>query len=112
MEDRRKLTTNELTEITAAARMADKLAALVLENQRTVECILYRLEAMHWPENIFGEMENCISRRDYEKIEKMLVEWEQCTKADLPAAKETMKKTATLIRAFVEFFKKTNGMVK
>jgi len=110
-EERRKLTTNDLAEIAAAARMAEKLASLVLDNQREIEKMLHRLEAMHWPENIFGQMESSLDRRDYEEIECMLEKWRQCREDDLPLIIETMKETGAVIQAFVHFFKKTNGLI-
>lgn len=107
---KKKLTTAELTEISTAARMAELLAARVLEDQRNIAFMLAQIEAMTWPENILGQMQDYLERRDYEKIENMLREWEKFRQSDLPQVQEIMEKTATLIQGFVEFFKQTNGI--
>lgn len=108
---KRKLTTDQLTEIAAAARMAEKLAARVLEDQREIAILLAEVEAMTWPQNLFGQMEKSLERRDYEQIENMLSKWERWKQRDLPIIRGRMERTAALIQGFVEFFKATNGVV-
>jgi hypothetical protein len=108
---KRKLTTDQLTEIAAAARMAEKLAARVLDDQRSIAILVAEIEAFTWPENLFGRMGNSLERRDYDCIEKNLAAWEQWKKHELPIILRRMERTATLIRGFVEFFKGTNGVV-
>lgn len=109
MDEKRRFGTDELIELSAAARMAEKLAAHVLHVQREIAVILSGVEAMAWPTNLMGRMQTSLERRDYGEIEKMLAEWHKWMNEELPTIKDRLSELETLIRAFVVYFKNTNG---